>query len=224
MVNLALLVLRLTFGSLLMGHGGQKLFGWFKGPGLQGTAGWMESMNMKPGRFWALLAGGAEFFGGLLTTLGLLHPIGPLATIGAMSMATVKAHWGKPIWVTQGGAELPLTNIAIASTLMATGPGDYSLDTALGIRLPRWLAIPGLVGVAASVAIGASGRNPIPLIQTWWQSTLRPQAQQVAQRAQQVTQQVTQQAQQAIRSPQTANGRTAAPSELATGGSGGATR
>jgi len=224
MVNLALLLLRLTYGSLLMGHGGQKLFGWFKGPGLQGTSGWLESMNMKPGRFWALLAGGSEFGGGLLTALGFLNPIGPLATIGAMSMATVKAHWKLPIWTSKGGAELPLTNIAIASTLMATGPGDYSLDNLFAIRLPRWLIIPGLAGVAATIAIGASGRNPIPQLQAWWRSTARPRAQQMTQRAQQVTQQatlkaqqVTQQAQQAIRPPRTAATSAGQPSALTPG-------
>ncbi len=83
-------------------------------------------------------------FGSVLTLLGLLNPLGPLGVIG--SMATVKAHWGKPIWVTEGGPELPVTNSTIALALMLLGPGKYSLDKALGIRLPRWIAPPRISG------------------------------------------------------------------------------
>ncbi|HXH82852.1 MAG TPA: DoxX family protein, partial [Candidatus Tectomicrobia bacterium] len=112
--DLALLALRATTGSLLAGHGAQKLFGSFGGPGLEGAAGMFESIGLKPGRLWATVGGAAEFGGGALTALGLLNPLGPLAIISVMTMAWLKAHRGKPIWVTSGGAELPLTNIAVA--------------------------------------------------------------------------------------------------------------
>lgn len=155
MRDLARLIVRLAFGGLMAGHGAQKLFGWFGGHGLKGTAGWLESMGLRPGKQWALLAGLSEFGGGVLTLLGFLNPIGPLATIGAMSMATVKAHWGKPIWNTQGGAELPVLNIAAVLAVALAGPGAVSLDNALGIRLPRRLVlVPGLILVAAGVAFG----------------------------------------------------------------------
>src|SRR5215210_7559944 len=100
MKDLALLILRLTFGGLMAGHGSQKLFGWFGGHGLKGTTGWLESMGFRPGKPWAILASLSEFGGGVLTALGALNPIGPLTTMGAMEMATAKVHWGKPIWVT----------------------------------------------------------------------------------------------------------------------------
>jgi len=61
-----------------------------------------------------------------------------------MAMATAKAHWGKPIWVTEGGAEPPVVNIAGSTALILNGPGEYSLDRRLGIRLPAWLARLGL--------------------------------------------------------------------------------
>lgn len=154
MIDLALLVLRATFGSLLAGHGAQKLFGAFEGPGLKGTTGWLESLGLRPGKRWAAAASASEFGGGVLTALGLLSPAGPIASLGSMGMATATVHWGKPIWVTQGGAELPLTNIAIATALSLTGPGKYSLDNALGIRLPRWTFIPGAVLTAAGIAYG----------------------------------------------------------------------
>jgi len=78
-----------------------------------------------------------------------------------MAMATRKAHWGNPIWVTEGGPELPVTNISIATALMAAGPGKYSLDRALGIRLPRWIALLGLVVIAITVYFAAQMEPPL---------------------------------------------------------------
>ena len=144
-------IVRLAQGSLMAGHGAQKLFGSFGGPGLEGTSGFMEMLGMRPGRPWAYLAGFSEFGGGVLTVLGLFNPLGPLGIIGAMSMATRKAHWGKPIWVTEGGAELPVLNIAISTALMIREPDRYSLDRVLGIRLPAWVGPLGLVGVILAV-------------------------------------------------------------------------
>jgi putative oxidoreductase len=130
------LILQVVLGGLLAGRGEQKLFGSFSGPGLKGTSGFMEMLGLKPGRPWVWLAGLSEFAGGVLTLLGFLNPIGPIGVIGSMAMATITAHGGKPIWVTEGGAELPVTNIAAATALVVNGPGKWSLDRALGIRLP----------------------------------------------------------------------------------------
>lgn len=153
MKSTGLLIVRLTVGGLLIGHGAQKLFGSFGGNGFQKTAAWMESMKLKPGQVWASAAGAGEFGGGALLALGLLNPIGAAGVIGAMSMATMKAHWGKPIWNTQGGAELPLINGAVATALLMTGPGAISLDRAFNIRLPRWVTFASLAGVAGSLAL-----------------------------------------------------------------------
>ena len=145
------MIVRVVQGSLMAGHGAQKLFGSFGGPGLEGTSGFMEMLGMRPGRPWAYLAGLSEFGGGVLTALGLLKPLGPLGVIGAMSMATRKAHWDKPIWVTEGGAELPVLNIAISTALMIRESDGYSLDRLLGIRLPAWVGLVGLVGIILTV-------------------------------------------------------------------------
>jgi putative oxidoreductase len=148
------LIVRLVQGSLMAGHGSQKLFGSFGGHGLEGTSGFMEMMGLRPGL--------SEFGGGLLTALGLLNPLGPLGVIAAMSMATTKAHWGKPIWVTEGGAELPLLNIAIATALMIREPDKYSLDRVLGIRLPAWVGPVGLVGIVLTVLYAGVGGEEAP--------------------------------------------------------------
>ena len=144
-------IVRVVQGSLMAGHGAQKLFGSFGGPGLEGTSGFMEMLGMRPGRPWAYLAGLSEFGGGVLTALGLLNPVGPLGVIGAMAMATRKAHWDKPIWVTEGGAELPVLNMTISTALMIREPDAFSLDRVLGIRLPAWVGPVGLVGIILTV-------------------------------------------------------------------------
>ena len=164
--DLALLTLRLITGGLLAGHGAQKLFGWFGGHGLRGTANWLEPLGLRPSRLWALAAGLGEFGGGVLTALGLFHPLGPITMLAPMSVAVGKVHWGKPIWVTQGGAELPVTNIAIATALALVGPGRLSLDRAFRIRVP-WAVVAVTAGaVAAGVAVSLTRRPaPAPAVQ-----------------------------------------------------------
>src|SRR5215216_690772 len=157
------LIVRLVQGSLMAGHGAQKLFGSFGGHGLEGTSGFMEMLGLRPGRPWAVLAGLSEFGGGVLTALGLFNPLGPLGVIGSMSMATAKAHWGKPIWVTEGGAELPVLNLAVSTALMLRAPDKYSLDRVLGIRLPTWIGPLGLAGILLTVrytGVGTEEQQP----------------------------------------------------------------
>jgi putative oxidoreductase len=154
MTDLALLLLRVVTGGLLAGHGAQKLFGSFGGPGFGRTASFVETLGLRPGPFWAALAGAGELGGGLLTVLGLGGPLGSVLTISAMKMATFKAHSGKPIWNTSGGAELPVVNIAVGTALFLTGPGRYSLDRLFGIRLPRWLSALAMLGSAALLVVG----------------------------------------------------------------------
>ena len=147
MYSLASLLLRVTFGGLLAGHGAQKLWGKFDGPGLTGAAGYMESLGMKPGHQWAMMAGVSELVGGALTALGMFHPVGPLLSFGPMTVATTKQHAGKPIWVSSGGAELPVTNMAIAGALLLAGPGWLSIDKIFRTRAPFWLVAMVLGGM-----------------------------------------------------------------------------
>jgi putative oxidoreductase len=153
MKDFGLLILRLTVGGLLAGHGGQKLFGWFRGPGLQKAGGWMESLGLRPGQRWAAAAGMGEFTGGLLTALGFLSPVGPISMFGPMIVAWGKVHKDKPIWASEGGAELPMTNIAVAAALALTGPGKYSLDSMLGMRPGPFVTALAAAAVAAGTAM-----------------------------------------------------------------------
>jgi putative oxidoreductase len=158
MRSIATLLLRVTVGGLLVGHGAQKLFGSLDGPGPEGFGEMLESQDLRPGRSWALVAGVSEFGGGLLTVLGAFNPIGPVMALGSMLMATLTVHEGKPVWVTAGGAELPITNMAVEGALILAGPGALSLDSLLGIRVPRWLGAATIFSMIGGVLYGLSTR------------------------------------------------------------------
>ncbi len=155
MVDLSLLILRLVIGGAITAHGAQKLFGIWGGPGVKGTRGMMRNLNLWPPRLWAGVAIAGEFGGGLLTLLGFLSPLGPLMMVGQMMMAMGKVHWKNGFWNTKGGIEFPLTLMTIGVALGLTGPGRYSVDRAIGFRLPEPVTtLVGLAGTIATVALG----------------------------------------------------------------------
>ncbi|GHI00103.1 DoxX family protein [Neobacillus kokaensis] len=131
MINLGLLLIRLVIGVLFIGHGAQKLFGWFGGYGLKGTGGWFESIGMKPGVTMALFAGLAELIGGALFALGLLTPLAGIMIAGTMVMAIIKVHAPNGLWSTANGYEYNLTLLAVAIGIALIGPGQYALDSLL---------------------------------------------------------------------------------------------
>ena len=149
-MDLSLVILRLTVGLLLAGHGAQKLFGWFAGHGLNRTAQWLASMGFRPARAWALVAGILEFGGGLLFASGLFSPLGSLGIGASMLTAIAKVHWPK-LWVTEGGLELPLVNLAVVVAVGLAGPGSVSLDSAFGTALPPGAARGGVGLVIAGL-------------------------------------------------------------------------
>ena len=128
--TVAPLLLRLVLAVAFVGHGAQKLFGWFGGLGLAGTAGYFDSVGLSPGRPLALLSGLAELGGGILLGLGLLTPLAALVLAGnmAVAIATVNVHHGFFSTDGQNGFELPLTFAAVAVTIGLLGPGPISLD------------------------------------------------------------------------------------------------
>ncbi len=130
-MNIGLLIIRLVIGLLFVGHGAQKLFGWFGGYGLKGTGGWFESIGMKPGVTMALIAGLTEFVGGILFALGLLTPVAGILIAGTMAMAIIKVHAPNGLWITSNGYEYNLTLLGVAIGVALTGPGKYALDAFL---------------------------------------------------------------------------------------------
>ncbi len=155
-MDIGLLVLRLVVGALFIGHGTQKLFGWFGGQGPSGTGAFLDSLGFRPGRPFALLHGLAEAGGGLLLALGLLTPLGAAAIIGVMTTATIAIHVPNGIWNENGGVEFTVTNIAVAQALAFVGPGTYSVDAVLGLELSGiWFGVAALVlgGLSALLAL-----------------------------------------------------------------------
>lgn len=128
------LVLRVPVGMVLAAHGAQKLFGWFGGGGLEGTAGWMESVGFAPGFLMALLAGSAEFFGGILLSLGLLTRPAALVAAFTMMMA-MTVHVGNGLFVSNNGYEFALTLLAASLALVFLGAGSLSVDRRLAARV-----------------------------------------------------------------------------------------
>lgn len=161
--DFGLLILRLVLGAIFVGHGGQKLFGWFGGSGLKGTTGWMGMMGFRPSWFWGLMAALTEFGGGVLVFLGFLSPLGSLGIIAAMLIAIIKVHWSKGFWNTKGGIEFPLINLTAALALGLTGPGAFSLDATLPFRLPApWALIAGLALVVLGALAALLSQAPQP--------------------------------------------------------------
>ncbi|MDP4529321.1 DoxX family protein [Alkalimonas delamerensis] len=125
------LALRVPVGIIFAAHGAQKLFGWFGGHGLAGTGGWMESIGLVPGVLMALLAGSAEFFGGIALVIGLLTR--PAAAVLAVTMlvAIFAVHFENGLFMSNNGYEFGLALLAASVSLLFSGAGKASVDAAL---------------------------------------------------------------------------------------------
>jgi putative oxidoreductase len=153
------LALRGTIGALFIGHGTQKLFGWFGGHGPEGTGGFFESLGLKPGRQNAMAAGVAEAGGGALILLGAATPLGATMVSSTMITAMRTAHKGKGPWVTDGGWEYNVVVAAAVTALAETGPGSPSLDARLFPKMhgPVWAALSIGAAIAGSYLVTSRG-------------------------------------------------------------------
>ncbi|MFT5577777.1 MAG: putative oxidoreductase [Paraglaciecola psychrophila] len=131
------LPLRLGAGAIFAAHGAQKLFGWFGGYGLEGTALWMTSIGLEPGLLMATAAGGAEFIGGLLLIIGLL--VRPAALLLAITMvvAMVAVHLPNGLFMSNNGYEFALALLAVSVGLVFRGAGSISADRLVQSQLAR---------------------------------------------------------------------------------------
>lgn len=129
------LPLRVGGGIVFTAHGAQKLFGWFGGYGLEGTGGWMASIGLEPGWVMALLAGSAEFFGGLLLLAGLLVRPAGLVLAFTMLVAAVSVHLQNGLFMANNGYEFALALFVISAALVLRGAGSASVDRYLARSL-----------------------------------------------------------------------------------------
>lgn len=160
-MNAVMLILRLVIGALFIGHGLQKLLGWFGGPGLKGTAGMLDSLGYRPADKHAALAGLSEVGGGALLVLGLFTPLAAAAIIGMMLNATLSVHRPNGLWAQNNGYEYPLVVGTVAFAIGVIGAGTVSLDHAFGIRADGWWGVLGLaLGLGVGYAIYSSRSTP----------------------------------------------------------------
>jgi putative oxidoreductase len=151
-MSYGLLLLRVVVGLAFVGHGTQKLFGWWGGYGPQGTGGFFASQGYRSGVFMAVAAGLCEAVGGALLALGLATPLAgvllAIVMINAIGSVTLKRAF-------MLGSELEVAYLTVAVALAATGPGRFSLDRAIGwddnISGVWW----GVAAVAAAAIVSA---------------------------------------------------------------------
>jgi putative oxidoreductase len=156
-VHLMRTVLRVLIGGLFVGHGTQKLFGWFGGYGPDGTGQFFESVGIRPGRRNAMVAGASEAGGGALLALGLFTPVAGTLLTAVMSQAIRSLKMDKGPFAQDGGWELEALLAAAALTFVEIGPGPLSLDAALDMEHSGtgW----------ALLALGAGLAGPALLVQ-----------------------------------------------------------
>jgi putative oxidoreductase len=163
-MSVARLAARTVIGGLFIGHGTQKLFGWFGGPGPEGTEAMMESLQLRPGKTHALLAGTTETVAGSLLAVGLATPAAAAGLTGVMTTAIRKVHLPNGPWAANGGWEYNVVLIAAVTALVDTGPGELSLDHLLGTERsgPAWALGSLALGVAAAAAVMTIGARGTP--------------------------------------------------------------
>ncbi|WP_395109911.1 DoxX family protein [Actinomadura sp. SCN-SB] len=151
-IDIAALILRLSAGLTIIAHGWNHAFG---GGRIAGTAGWFESMGLRPGRLHALMATGTELGAGALLVLGLLTPLAAAGVVGTMLVALITAHLRNGFFIFRPGQgyEYVLMIICLCCGLGALGGGSVSLDAAFGIAD----ALDGWTGLAISAGAGGLG-------------------------------------------------------------------
>jgi len=156
-MKLGLTLLRVLLGGLFIGHGAQKALGKFGGFGPDGTGQFFESMGLRPGKPLALAAGYSEMTGGALLALGWATPLAGTLITGVMTQAIRSVHLDKGPWISDGGWEYPAVIVAGVFAITDVGPGDLSLDHALGTERTGagWALAQLAAGVGGAYALTA---------------------------------------------------------------------
>jgi putative oxidoreductase len=151
--DVGLLVLRAAMGSILFVHGAQKLFGWFGGHGIEGTAAGWEKIGFRPGKANVVAAGLGTAGGGALLALGLATPAAGATVTGTMAVAA-EMHVPGGFFAHEGGVEYVAFLSIAGAALALTGPGELSVDALLGHRLNRpWMQAVALASVLPAAAV-----------------------------------------------------------------------
>ncbi len=125
-------LIRLFTGLILMPHGAQKLFGWFGGHGIEGTAGFLAKLGLEPALPFAYLLGVTEFFGGLLVAIGLLTRPAAIGIVIIMAVTITEVHLKNGFFWGDRGFEYPLLWGIVALAIVFRGGGALSVDRKIG--------------------------------------------------------------------------------------------
>lgn len=154
-LSVAILIMRVVFGSLMAAHGAQKLFGWFGGHGMRGTSGFFETLGFRPAPLFAFVASATEVTSGLLVLLGLFGPVGPALMLSVMIVAAFTVHSKNGVFAQSNGIEVPLLYGMAAAALAFAGPGRFSLDALFSLQ-PMWRIQIALVALGVAVVGGVA--------------------------------------------------------------------
>jgi putative oxidoreductase len=162
-MDLGLLLLRIALAAILFMHSTQKLLGWFSGPGLERQGNVFHAMGHRPGRQMVLLASASEAIGCFLVVIGLATPLGAAMIAGTMIVAGMTLTIAKgTLWNVAGGGEYPLVLATFAVVLGFTGPGRWSVDSAIGAPwYPKSNAAAAVVGVIVLVVAVLAAIPPL---------------------------------------------------------------
>lgn len=165
-MDIAFFFIRLVLGLAIAAHGSQKLFGWFGGYGLAGTAGFFEQLGFRPGKLFAFAAGSGEVAGGILTALGIGGALGPAIIVMVMLVAIFSVHARNGFFAQNNGWELNTFYITTALAIAFAGNGAFSLDRVLGWDILTnathvWIAL-GLAAVLAALNLAARRHTSAP--------------------------------------------------------------
>jgi len=151
-VNLGMLILRVAVGLTFAAHGYAKIF---TGGKLAGVAGWFDSMGMRPGKVHARLAAFTEIGAGIGLALGLLTSFSALAMVGVMGVAAYTSHRTNGFFIIKEGWEYTFVLAIVAIAVATVGPGEWSLDNAIGLDLA---GVAGLIISAGGGLLAATGQ------------------------------------------------------------------
>jgi putative oxidoreductase len=168
--DLGLLLLRLVVGALLIGHGLQKAFGLWGGPGFDGLQQQLSDSGFKYADILTYVATGGQIAAGVLLVLGLFTPVaaaGALAYLvtGLLADAMTAHEEARLGSFLTDGHEYKVILAAVVAAIVLVGPGRYGLDAGRGwARRPfigSFVAL--LLGIGGGIAVWVllNGGNPL---------------------------------------------------------------
>jgi putative oxidoreductase len=164
--DLGLLIIRVAMGGMIAAHGYNHFFG---GGRLPGAGRWFDSLGIRPGLVHAWVTAVVEVGSGLMFAVGLLTPLAAAGIIGIMSVAGIVVHRPNGFFITKEGYEYVLVVSLTCAGVAAIGPGQWSVDHAVGLH-----DVAGWGGLALSVGLGLGAA--IGLLAVFWRKPVSKEA------------------------------------------------